>query len=247
MSWFQRKRLGECAAMALASLGLVGATPLVGDAQSAAEQSAFRGELVFYGDFALPVGEFGDNVDVGGGGGLAGVWLLDADGMIGLRADATFVLYGYESERRRFSLTVPEVGVDVRTTNYIVTGGVGPQIFLATGPIRPYVFGTVGVSYFATETTVGGGDRQEDIASSTNLRDTSLALTGGGGFSIRVSSGVNPVSLDFGASYQYNGETEYLTSGNLEKASRRQGRRFVPILSQTNMAIFRVGVTLGTS
>ena len=165
--------------------------------------------------------------------------------MIGVRADGAFLLYGYKSEQRPFSVTVPEVSVDVRTSNFIVSGGIGPQVYLATGPVRPYVYGTVGVSYFATETTVAGTHRNEDIASTTNLHDTSLALTGGGGFSIRLSRGVNPVSLELGASYQYNGETEYLTSSPTVTEYRRGGSRFTPITSETNMVIFRAGVALG--
>lgn len=244
-------------AVVAASLGLAGAVPGNGEAQSGGQYAAppggqyasdelppVRGEIVFYGDLALPVGEFRSNVDLGGGGGLAGVWLLDDHGMLGLRMDGAFVLYGYQSDRRPFSLTVPEVAVDVRTTNYIVSGGVGPQVYLATGPVRPYVFGTVGVSYFATRTTVRGDNQDDDLASTTNLHDTSLALSGGGGISIQLSRRTNPVSLDLGASYQHNGETEYLTSG-LPTPSRGRGRRFVPILSETNMVVLRVGVTLG--
>lgn len=241
--------MGALAVVAVA-LGLVGVVAGEGEAQAGQQYAAnnlapVRGEIVFYGDLALPVGEFRDNVDLGGGGGLAGVWLLDGHGMLGLRLDGAFVLYGYRSERRPFSLTVPEVAVDVRTTNYIVSGGVGPQVYLATGPVRPYVYGTVGVAYFATESTVSGeGWDDDDIASSTNLHDTSLALSGGGGLSIRVANRANPVSLDLGASYQYNGETEYLTSG-LPVPSAVGGRRFLPLLSETNMVVFRVGVTLG--
>ena len=242
---------GLVGALAVAvALGLVGAVPGEGEAQAGQQYAAtnlspVRGEIVFYGDLALPVGEFRDNVDLGGGGGLAGVWLLDNHGMLGLRLDGAFVLYGYQSERRPFSLTVPEVAVDVRTTNYIVSGGVGPQVYLATGPVRPYVYGTVGVAYFATESTVSGeGWDDDDIASSTNLHDTSLALSGGGGLSIRIANRANPVSLDLGASYQHNGETEYLTSGLPVPGANRR-RYFAPLLSETNMVVFRVGVTLG--
>lgn len=218
--------------------------PEFGAVQSAAQPGRVKGEFAFFGALALPVDEFRSNVDIGGGGGLAGVWLLDGAGMIGVRADGAFLLYGYKSEQRPFSVTVPEVSVDVRTTNFIVSGGIGPQVYLATGPVRPFVYGTVGVSYFATETSVAGTHRSEEIASTTNLHDTSLALTGGGGFSIRLSRSGNPVSLEFGASYQYNGETEYLTSRPTVSEYRRRGR-FVPITSQTNMVIVRAGLTVG--
>lgn len=218
--------------------------PEFGTVQSPAQPGRLKGEFAFFGALALPVDEFRSNVDIGGGGGLAGVWLLDGAGMIGVRADGAFLLYGYKSEQRPFSVTVPEVSVDVRTTNFIVSGGIGPQIYLATGPVRPFVYGTVGVSYFATETSVAGTDHSEELASTTNLHDTSLALTGGGGFSIRLSRSGNPVSMEFGASYQYNGETEYLTSRPTVSEYRRRGR-FVPITSQTNMVIFRAGLTVG--
>lgn len=246
---FSTFRLGRGATpggMVLALLAAGAVVPGNVSAQSGAEGAGpLRGEVMMYGDLALPVGEFATHVDLGGGGGIAGTWLPDAsNGLAGIRVEGTFVLYGRETTRTPLSMTVQHVEVDVETTNYILSAGIGPQLYLSRGAIRPYVFGTVGVAHFATETSVRGSneDRGDDFASSTNLEDTSLALTGGGGFMVRVSGGENPVSLDFSASYQYNGETEYLTHGGVQSYGPNE---FPTVLSDTNMVAIRVGLSVG--
>jgi len=242
--------LGRTGRLAGTVSALLAAAVVVPDSVITAQSGAEglgppRGEVMLYGDLVLPVGEFATYVDVGGGGGVAGTWLLgESGGLAGIRIEGAFVLYGRETTRRPLSRTVPEVEVDVETTNYILSGGIGPQLYLSSGAIRPYVFGTIGIAHFATQTSVRGSDEDpgDEFASSTNLQDTSLALTGGGGFMIRVSGGENPVSLDFSASYQYNGETEYLANGGV--LSHRPSE-LPTILSDTNMVAIRVGLSVG--
>ena len=81
---------------------------------------------------------------------------------------------------------MPFVDVDVRTTNSILSAGLGPQVYLGSGSLRPYVFGTVGFSYFVTSTGVSGTNFDEEFASTTNFDDFNLALTGGGGLSFGI-------------------------------------------------------------
>ena len=207
--------------------------------------SAPAGEAFGYLDLAVPVGAFQGHVDLGGGAGFGGV-LLGADGLVGLRAEGHFIIYGAESRRVPLSPTVPFVDVDVQTTNSIFSAGLGPQIYLGRGPIRPYVYGTAGFAYFVTSTSVNGSHGDEPIASTTNFDDFRWAFTGGGGLSIRVRGGENPLSLDLSASYQRNGMTEYLADGAANL--RRLGRgNWVadPIVSDANLMTYRVGVSVG--
>ncbi len=203
-----------------------------------------RAELLFYGTVAVPVGEFQSFVNLGGGGGMGVLAFITPERNVALKLDGTFVVYGSDSFRVPLSPTIPFVDVDVRTTNYIASLGVGPQVYLGTGSLRPYVYGTVGFSYFATQTSVSGTNEVEDFASTTNFDDLTLALTGGAGLSVQLSRGEHPVALDLSAGYQRNGLTEYLTEGDLFELPGG-GWGVDPVLSETNLMSYRVGVSIG--
>lgn len=198
----------------------------------------FGGSLIL----ARPVGEFQDFVDWGGGFDVFGVFGLGRSGVIGLRLDGSVVIYGHESVDRPFSSTIPYVWLEVQTTNSIASIGLGPQVTLGRGPLRPYVYGTVGLSYFSTTTSLRGTGSVESFASSTNLDDVTPAVTGGAGLLLRLSNGRKPVSLDFSVNTTLNGEAEYLRVGSVRE--RADGTvYFVPIRSQANLVTFRMGVT----
>ncbi len=227
-----------------------GALALLGLAlpdRGAAQWGDLKGEGFGYVDLAIPVGDFKRHVDnLGGGAGGGGVLFLGDGRLAGLRGEASFIVYGTERRATPFSLTVPFVDVDVETTNSIFTAGLGPQVYLGTGPIRPFVYGTVGFSYFVTSTSVSGMYQDEPIASTTNHGDFQLAFTGGGGLSVRIRGGRNPLSLDLSASYKHNGLTEYLANG-ADNLIRLRGGHWVadPIVSDANLMTVRVGVTAG--
>ena len=228
---------------------IAGAVALLGAAlpvNAMGQQKPFRGEFFLYGDVAVPVGEFQDHVNLGGGGGIGGVLYLNDQGTAALRAEGNFVIYGSESSRAPLSPTVPFVDVDVRTTNSILSAGLGPQVYLGSGSFRPYIFGTVGFSYFVTETGVSGTNYDEEFASTTNFDDFNLALTGGGGLSIGLREDeVSSLSLDLSVSYQHNGLTEYLTGGNQNlRRLPRGGWTAHPILSDANLMTYRAGVSI---
>jgi hypothetical protein len=236
-----RGMAARSAAAAVLVSALLG-TPVIATAQSGPNRIA--GEGFLWGQLAAPLGEFHDNVGLGGGGGLGGLLYLGDQRYAALRAEGSFIIYGSETLRRPLSPTVPFVDVDVETTNSILAAGVGPQIFLANGPIRPYIYGTVGLSYFVTQTSVKGDHDDEPIASTTNFDDLNLSLSGGGGLSVRVHEGDVSVNLDLSAVYNHNGLAEYLAEGGLREL---RGGRWVadPIASNANLVTYRVGITIG--
>lgn len=194
---------------------------------------------------AIPVGEFGEHVELGGGVGTGVVLFLDPERRVGVRAEAGFIVYGSDTERRRFSRTIPLVELDVRTSNEILSAGVGPQIYLGTGNLRPFVYGTVGFAYFATTTTVEPERSDIEIASTTNFDDFQLSLSAGGGIAAVIHEGENPLSLSLSASYQRNGLTEYLTGGSDDLRGLRGGRwAFTPKESEANLITCRVGLSV---
>lgn len=235
--------LGKC----LLAAGAVALVGLALPERAAAQWDDAKGELFGYLDLGVPVGDFRSNLDnLGGGAGVGGVLFLGENRLAGLRAEGSFLIYGAERWTVPFSSTVSFVDLEQQTTNAILTAGLGPQVYMGTGPIRPYIYGTVGFSAFVTSTSVSGQYEDEAIATTTNHDDFRLAFTGGGGLSVRIRDGQNPLSLDLSASYKHNGVTEYLANGadNLERL--RGGRwRANPIVGEANLMTYRVGISVG--
>jgi hypothetical protein len=202
-----------------------------------------RSLLGISGVLARPVGEFQDFVDWGGGIDLYGVVNLSRRSPLGIRFDGSLLVYGHESFRRPLSHTVPRVTVDVDTDNLIASLGVGPQLTLGHGAIRPYLYGTVGFSYFATVSSASGTADFHGM-SSTNFDDVTEALTAGGGLLLRLTNGGNPVSLDLSAQSVYHGEADYLREGSVVD-SPDGTVSYIAIRSEANLVTFRLGVSIG--
>ena len=199
---------------------------------------------------AEPQGEFGEQVGTGFGGDLHYIHKLDRDGWLGVRVDAGAAIYGYESYRVPLSETIGgRVLVDVNTSNNIAWIGVGPQIGVPNGRLRPYVNGRVGYSFLWTSTAVETIDWYHDdepIASTTNYDDWSFSYGAGAGVYIPVRRGYKPVSIDLGVRYHNNGEAEYLREGGI--VDNADGSiSLSPIRSDTDLLTFHIGVSIGVT
>ena len=200
-----------------------------------------------YGDISFavsqPIGAFNDFI--GAGYGVTGgfVWNLDRDRVFGIRAEGGFVQYG--SETTGACLVNCRINVDVNTSNDIVFGGIGPQITVPAGWVRPYINATAGVSYFFTHSSISGDDAADnDVFDTTNHDDAVFALTGGGGFLIPISMRRTPVLFDLGATFHRNGQATYLRKGSI--VDRPDGSIVInPIRSEANFVTFRIGVSIG--
>ncbi|HJU66969.1 MAG TPA: hypothetical protein VJ650_01895 [Gemmatimonadaceae bacterium] len=194
---------------------------------------------------AQPLGEFDDYIDWGGGIGGEFLYAFDRQGAVGLRANLGIMIYGHETKRVPLSETLGRIRVDVNTSNNIFVFGIGPQVMLPSGVVRPYLNGTVGLSYFFTRSSVEGSADLEPFASSTNFDDATFAWAAGGGLYIPLRKGhKNPLSLDIGAQYHANGEARYLREGSIQEDDA--GNVFIdPIRSQTNLVTYRLGITVG--
>ncbi len=217
---------------------------LLGAAEGAEAQRDARGpkgflDITFIA--ADPVGEFGQLVDEGFGAEIGGGYAFDPDGVVSLRTDFGFINYGHE--RLQFcSAFSCRVGSDISTWNNIVFAGIGPQLSIPAGPIRPYVGGTVGVGYFFT--TSRYDDDYDYGYSTTNFDDVAFQLRGLGGVKLRISGGRTPVYLDFGAEYHHNGVTEWLREGDIE--DQPDGSIVIyPNRSDANLWTIRAGISIG--
>jgi hypothetical protein len=199
-------------------------------------------------DFSIaqPAGQFGQYVANGVGVGVHGLARLGASGAFALRVDGNFVQYGRETKRVPLSPTVGgRIQVDLTTSNNIVWFGVGPQLMAPRGPLRPYVNGTVGFSYFATQSSISGADDSENILHDTNYDDLVFSYSGGTGVLIPVAHGRRTlVFLDLGARFHNNGRTKYLREGGIEDLPNGQ-IALHPIDSNANLWTYHIGVSIG--
>ena len=194
---------------------------------------------------AQPLGEFDDYIDWGGGIGGEFLYAFDRQGALGLRVNVGLMIYGHETKRVPLSPSLGRISVDVSTSNNILVMGIGPQVMLPSGAVRPYMNGTVGLSYFFTQSSVEGSADFEPFASSTNFDDATFAWAAGGGLYIPLRRGrKHPLSLDIGAQYHANGEARYLREGSIREDGTGE-IFFDPIRSQTNLLTYRLGVTVG--
>ena len=233
----------------LAAAALLSAAPAAARAQ-AADDALLRPIRAQVGGnlyYAQPVGDFADRIDQGFGGALHGTLLLGQSGIFGLRFDAGYMMYGNETIRECLTASCL-VQVDVSTSNNLAFVGVGPQLQVPSGPIRPYVNGQVGWTFLWTESSVEGSDNDDDeFASTRNFSDNTFSYGGSAGVLIPVSQNSrNPISIDLGARYLRNGNVEYLREGDIVlNPTPGQPPTYNIQRSRADLVTYFVGITVG--
>ncbi len=223
----------------LITLSIVVAVLALGASPAAAARAEGGAHFIV----GAPQGVFADVAPTGYGLQVDGVYHIDPQGWFGIRGDVGYLNYGNEERRVPLSNTVVLVDVRVRTSHNLVTAGLGPQFSVPEGPIRPYLFGTVGLGYFFTETSVSGSNSlSEPFASSTNFSNAVFAWSAGGGVQVPFN---RQIALDLGAEYRAQKDAEYLTKGSIIENS--DGTVTIKVhRSDADLVIFHVGVTLFT-
>ena len=156
----------------------------------------------------------------------------------------SLINYGSDTRRVQLSPTIPFVEVDVSTQNQIGSVGIGPQLLLGQGWFRPYGRASIGLSDFATTTSVNGFGESDPIAQTTNFDDVTFALVGAAGVRLMVSHGMYPFAIDLGGRYFRHGETEYLRKGGLT-AGPGGDVMMETIRSGANLIGWHAGVSIG--
>lgn len=191
---------------------------------------------------ANPLGQFGELVG-GGFGGQAGIrYNVIEDSPLFFRLDGGFMIYGHE----RFGVCFPapigcRIGADVTTTNSVAYLGVGPELSVP-GPLSPYIYGTVGFSYFSTQSSLSEEYRNEDLFNTRHYDDLVTAARLGGGMRVRLG-GPRAVLLDMGLEYHRNGVAEYLREGDILDHPDGSITLF-PNRTEANFMSFRLGVSI---
>jgi hypothetical protein len=207
----------------------------------------------FGGNFTigLPQNEFKKNVDNTGFGGTGYFAFHFPQTPLAVGVSGTFLIYGSETREEPFSTTIPDVFVDVTTTNNIVMGHVLLRLQPPRGIVKPYLDGLFGLNYLWTRTTIKNQSNNEEVASSTNFDDITFGYGFGGGLMFRVyqasslrnqREGINSVYIDLGLRYLRGGEAEYLKEGSIR---RENGRVTYDVnKSTTDILIIHIGASI---
>lgn len=197
----------------------------------------------------LPQNEFRTSVDEVGYGlaGHYGRFIGNSPIMIGV--DVEYLNYGTEKRDEPLSETIPDVIVEVETTNNILMLHGFARVQPQRGPVRPYFEGSYGFKYLFTRTSIHTGWADETIASSTNFDDLAGSWGLGAGMDITLwerskqkpGRGVFDVSLNLSAKYLWGSEAEYLKKGSI--AREPDGTiTYLVLHSRTDMFVPRFGI-----
>jgi len=194
----------------------------------------------------VPKGVFKQNLQRNGYGGSGHIGFAPEQNPFLVGIEVAYLNYGSESRLEPFSTTIPDVTVNVKTTNNFLAMHFTFRIQPNTGNFRPYIGGSVGGNYLFTTTTIENANNvNQEVASSTNVSDWAFSYGGGGGIMIRVYSREEDgrkqeFLLDLGVRYIVGGELQYLKEGSIR---RENGRVLYDVLqSKTDLMGFLIGV-----
>lgn len=188
------------------------------------------------------VGDLGTVVDKGFGLQFGGALPMAADGHLRIRGDLGFVVYGIE--RLHYCGFSCRVSSELTTTNNILYAGIGPELVLSDGDVQPYVYGSAGISYFVTSSSLDDRDGYGPYLQTTNYSDAVYGLWYGGGLRFRMGGARRPIFLDLGVERHDNGIANYLTRGDI--VDNPDGTvTLYPNRSDADLTSFRLGVTIG--
>ncbi|HQU71735.1 MAG TPA: outer membrane beta-barrel protein [Calditrichia bacterium] len=206
---------------------------------------------------ALPKGEFENNLDNNGFGINVNGSANLGKSPFALGLELAYLQYGSETRNVPFSLTIPDVTVDVTTSNNIVQAFALLRAQNPHGVLRPYVDGLVGFNYLYTETKIEDEDNIDDddvVASSKNFDDFAFSYGFGGGVMVKLYEAApslgedghydRPASilLDLRVRYLLGGEAEYLRRGDIERVN---GEVIIsPVQSKTDLLTFNIGISV---
>lgn len=198
----------------------------------------------------VPMGKFKSNVEKNGYGLAANIGFAPVTSFFMVGLEAGFMTYGSERRTERFSSTIPDVTVDVETSNNFALAHLFFRLQPNQGAVRPYLEGLAGINYLYTQTEIQNRGRGgEEVASSNNKSDVAFSYGGGGGMMIRVyesddpeGGGIAEVLLDFRARYINGGEAEYLKEGSIRRENGEV--KYDVLKSRTDVLTLQIGVAL---
>ena len=246
-------RLARPVLAAVAALILVATTAAAQRAAALGEPRPSRFSVGLDGVVMDPRGAFGRNVgSVGFGISGHGLVRLDPRGFLAVRTDVAGAQYGSEREQVGSSLFYTgRVGLEVATRNALSWVGVGPELSVPVGPLRPYVNASIAYARFSTTSALEGDGydaygnyrSNQRLASSQNQADGTSARALGAGLYARVGPASWLTSLHVGARYYDGAQAEYLKEGSITDTPDGQAT-FTALRSRTPFVAYQLGVSV---
>jgi hypothetical protein len=219
------------------------ATAQVFPAESRATSSRSGWGLDVAFQIGQPIHGFADHVDAAFGVGSSIRHHFSWFRPLGLRGDFAIMNYGNERQRVPLSSSVNRVTVEMNTSNNILLVGGGPELAVMNGPVRPYIHGFIGYSYFFTESSAGDDDGGGTFARSTNFSDGGLATGGGSGVRLPLRLRATEISIDGGARFMRNGTRTYLRRGDVIDLPDGS-LAFTPRTTEADFWVYYLGISL---
>ena len=217
-------------------------SPLAAQAQS-------RYTVGLAGLYGQPLDEFADNVKRGFGLDGFGTLGLDQQGAFSLKAELGYIRYNRKSEPFLASTGFGYVELESETTSGVLTFGAGPQFALPSGPIRPYLGGTVGFARFATNTAIvvpsyaSNTGQKESLYDETVSSDFILSLAASGGLRFELPFMGRGVLADLGVRWHRNGEAEYVSSDDVIYNGTGEPT-ITATRSEADFVVYRLGIVI---
>ncbi|HEX5870680.1 MAG TPA: hypothetical protein VFY65_09705, partial [Longimicrobium sp.] len=212
-------------------------------APAAAQRSAVTTELSVGAVAGRPAGDFRETMGDGYGAGLRSVQRLNAAPWLALRLEAGVLL----QDLRRDSIPGAAAGggrVDRATSNTLLFLGVGPQVGVTRGPVRPYAHLFGGVHYLVTDASYEARvEGQRFDYGGQSFEDATWAAGGGAGVYVPLGRGRRAPRLDLGATYRFGGEATFLTEEIVPIGPNVLAGELVS--GRTDMLVVHLGLTFG--
>jgi hypothetical protein len=201
------------------------------------------------GLYGQPLGVFADNVRRGFGLDGMGTIGLDTRGIFSLKGELGYIWYNRKSEPFIANTGFDYIELASETSSGVLMMGVGPQLAVPFGPIRPYAAGTVGFVRFATNTSIvlpsdqSSTGQKETLDQQTVSSDFVLSLAAEAGVRFELPFMGRGVLADVGARWHRNGEAEYVSSeGVVYNGSGRP--TITATRSEANFLAIRLGIVV---
>lgn len=196
--------------------------------------------------FSTPRGEFDTNTDTGYG--FAG-WYRYGFGGFALGVDGAFQGYGSSRRRAPLSTTIPEIEVEIETSNNSTYLQGALELQPTAGSLQPYAVVTGGFAFFYTTSSLEDPLTNETILTDTNQSDWTWVWGAGGGLRFRLREipreGRPPsrLMLDVGASWLSGDEVEYLREGPLVTDEGEFDIDSRLARSDVELILYRIGIS----
>ncbi|CAN5170402.1 hypothetical protein BH18GEM1_BH18GEM1_08600 [soil metagenome] len=180
-----------------------------------------------------PRGELDDNTDTGFGFTGSYLYAFGRSRTVAIGVTGAFQSYGRTGRRAAISSTIPDITVDIETSNNTTFLQGAMQLKAPTGVVQPYLQGTAGYGWFFTTTALEDPLTDRTVLTDTNQSDGTWIWGGGGGLLVRVYEAERGATLsayervggeerdpvrayvDAGARWLAGEEVEYLKEGTL--------------------------------